>query len=149
MTEQKTMPSIIVSAFVQGTRFFKDKYVLIQCRKFNDWRVPGGHVEMCEDPIVALRREMKEELGVQIRNIVFLGWGFDHNKAFDGIQHSRVVLYFKCMTRDQIKPQDSEIRTFTWLTIESIMQRDNLEKAMYVFFERCADARVMEILRSH
>ncbi len=46
--------------------------------KTHKWRgkygVPGGHIELGESAIEALRREAKEETGLDIRDINFLCW---------------------------------------------------------------------------
>ena len=46
--------------------------------KSHKWRgkyvVPGGHIELGETAVDAARREIKEETGLEIRDIEFLCW---------------------------------------------------------------------------
>ncbi|MCH9647142.1 MAG: (deoxy)nucleoside triphosphate pyrophosphohydrolase [Deltaproteobacteria bacterium] len=42
------------------------------------WEFPGGKVETDEDPKEALRREIREELGIEIEVQGHLARGFDH-----------------------------------------------------------------------
>jgi nucleoside triphosphatase len=49
--------------------------LLVRCPKWGDyWHVPGGHVELGETCEQALKREVKEETGLEIDQIEFLGW---------------------------------------------------------------------------
>lgn len=43
------------------------RVLLIHHKKFNLWLQPGGHIELHEDPIEALHREILEETGLTIR----------------------------------------------------------------------------------
>jgi 8-oxo-dGTP diphosphatase len=44
----------------------KSKVLLVHHRKFDKWLSVGGHIELDEDPIEALRREVREEAGLEI-----------------------------------------------------------------------------------
>jgi ADP-ribose pyrophosphatase YjhB (NUDIX family) len=126
-------PIIVVSAFIE-----KDgKYLLINCAKFNDWRVPGGRIEPKERAEDALKREIKEELGIEISNTKFLGYGQDFREVKEWNAFlSRVVLYFKCRTNEEIKPDKNEIIKFKWLSIDEIKNHPEIEGAMKDFFTR-------------
>jgi 8-oxo-dGTP pyrophosphatase MutT (NUDIX family) len=45
---------------------YKDKVLLRMHEKHHRWLVPGGHIELGEDPIEAAIREVKEEVGLDI-----------------------------------------------------------------------------------
>jgi len=45
---------------------YKDKVLLRMHEKHHRWLVPGGHIELDEDPIEAAIREVKEEVGLDI-----------------------------------------------------------------------------------
>jgi ADP-ribose pyrophosphatase YjhB (NUDIX family) len=126
-------PMIVVSAFIEKDK----KYLLVNCAKFNDWRVPGGRIEPQEKAEDALKREIKEELNVEIDNIKFLGYGQDFREVKkDDSFLSRIVLYFKCKTNNEIKPDRNEIIQFEWLSIDEIKNNSEIEGAMKDFFTR-------------
>jgi ADP-ribose pyrophosphatase YjhB (NUDIX family) len=126
-------PLLVASAFVK-----KDgKYLLIRCGKFGDWRVPGGRIEPYERAPVTIRREMKEELGIDVDKVRFVGYGQDFRevKEKDAIL-SRTVLYFACECLDNISPDKKEVLECKWLSLQEIKQHPNLERAMTDLFTR-------------
>ncbi|HMT19235.1 MAG TPA: NUDIX domain-containing protein [Candidatus Saccharibacteria bacterium] len=42
-------------------------------RKLNTWLQPGGHIELNEDPIEALIRELQEEVGLKVGQYEIIG----------------------------------------------------------------------------
>ena len=52
----------------------KDNNILLVKDNKRGWDVPGGHVEKDESPENALIREMEEEAGCRIRNIILIGY---------------------------------------------------------------------------
>jgi 8-oxo-dGTP diphosphatase len=49
-----------------GLVFFEDTLLLLFHSKLNLWLYPGGHVEPDEEPQDALRREIQEEVGIEV-----------------------------------------------------------------------------------
>ncbi|MBI5732000.1 MAG: nucleotide exchange factor GrpE, partial [Candidatus Magasanikbacteria bacterium] len=53
----------------------KDEVLLIRSPKWGEkWHIPGGHIELGETSEEALKREIREETGLEIDNIEFIGW---------------------------------------------------------------------------
>lgn len=83
----------------------------------------GGHVRSGEDYLQALNREAKEELGILVRNIQFLGGGL----YTDELGHK--VRYKSFTTKDfessfQLDPV--EVAEVAWFSLDTI--RDMIEK---------------------
>jgi ADP-ribose pyrophosphatase YjhB (NUDIX family) len=45
---------------------FDNKVLLVNHPRYDTWLVPGGHIELDEDPEEALFREIKEETGLEV-----------------------------------------------------------------------------------
>lgn len=77
------------------------------------WVVPGGTLEKNETPIECVKREIKEELGIEIYNILQIDYKISKSKDF----HKDVVFHFYdfiCRTNNiKIKP-NHEITHFEW-----------------------------------
>lgn len=140
MEKGNKRPTVVASAFIN-----KDgKYLLTFCPKFNFWRVPGGRPDFGEKAEDTLKREMKEELDIEIEIIKFLGFGEDVvSFAKKPIQVSRLMLYFECKMKDETKrlstvnnPCPDEISEIKWLSMNEIKNHQNLEPGMIDFFKR-------------
>ena len=57
------------------------KLLLVRVRQNEHWYLPGGKIEPAEAPEEALRRELAEELDVQVRAV--LGSGRDGDGRFE------------------------------------------------------------------
>jgi 8-oxo-dGTP pyrophosphatase MutT (NUDIX family) len=104
--------------------------------KFEFWRVPGGRVKFGEKIEDALKREMKEELGIKISVNKFLGFGQDKVLLLRKFLVSRLVLYFECHIISGKIKKSKEVADFTWLSLREIKKYKNLEPAMLDFFKR-------------
>lgn len=85
--EKKKRPKAVV-----GVMIFKEDKVLIGRRKdtashgAGEYSFPGGHIEEAESFKEASEREIKEEAGIEIKNLKFLCVAnFDKIKNFQGV----------------------------------------------------------------
>ena len=63
----------------------KDRVLLRMHDKFKKWMSVGGHIELDEDPEEAARREVKEEVGLEIELI-------GNQRLFHDVDHSRELI---------------------------------------------------------
>lgn len=95
--------------------------VLVQVRNKNDWdgiSFPGGHVELGESIVQSVIREVQEETGLVIDNIVPCGlkdW-YDFKK-----QKRYIVFFYKTSTYSGELISSSEEGENRWMTIEEII----------------------------
>jgi ADP-ribose pyrophosphatase YjhB (NUDIX family) len=75
-----------------------------------EWDLPGGGARRGEDPRSAIRRELREELGVEVAEPTLLGIGGAGGR-FDGAQ----VSYFTAELPDRaVRPDQVEIAEVAW-----------------------------------
>jgi 8-oxo-dGTP pyrophosphatase MutT (NUDIX family) len=56
-----------------------DQVVLVEHSKMNLWLYPGGHLDPNEDPAQTVLREVREEVGIEVR--IIAEHGFEHSSA--------------------------------------------------------------------
>ena len=113
----------------KGILFDKDGKVLIDNRKEEildaangKWEVPGGKIEFGESPEDAVKRELMEETGynVKVNEIIPYSnvsmWEYSDHK-----QHT-VIFFYICDLEDEnhIEIQDDRINTYRWITINEL-----------------------------
>ncbi|NIO45065.1 MAG: NUDIX domain-containing protein [Candidatus Aenigmarchaeota archaeon] len=125
-------PVLVVSAFIRK----EDKFLLTYDPKFEFWRVPGGKPNNEEKIENALKREMKEELDIEISVDKFLGFGQDVVTIWKKRIVTRLILYFECHVASGKIKKSEEVTDYKWLTLGEIKNHDNLEPAMVDFFKR-------------
>jgi len=102
-----------------GAIVIKDSNILLTKRSptveyFKDsWCLPGGHVEHGETVEQAIKREIKEELGIDFEPTEFVGYE-DEVKQVSG--HT-VSLWFKGNIKGEFK-SNHEVSEFKWVPIE-------------------------------
>ncbi len=93
------------------------------------WEFPGGKIEKNESSEAALKRELFEELGIEVVNAEM--W-FEHEHAYpDKI----VRLHVWLVTAFKGEPQSKEGQVLRWVSLPEIMDLRVLE-GNYVIFER-------------
>ncbi|HXS14987.1 MAG TPA: NUDIX hydrolase [Candidatus Saccharimonadales bacterium] len=94
------------------------------------WEMPGGGTDFGEHPIQALKREIKEEVGVDVEvgKVCFVD---DYFMEKDDEKIHRVELFYKC----KLKNNDTEVRlshehsAYKWLSEENLK---SLEMTAYM-----------------
>jgi len=118
--------------------FFKNK-ILVTQRKFNKnpafsykYEFPGGKVENNEDKITALRRELMEELNLEITSFKhFASYNYSYN-----INEIKLNFFLSNITAFKITLKVHE--SYKLVTVKQLSQLDWLD----------ADYRVIEMLQS-
>ena len=105
-----------------------NKIFLMESPKWNSWVVPGGKVEYGESEEEALRREMREELGIEITDIVKVGEKI--KKPSRDFKDDEMTFIFKdyfaraCST--EVTPNE-EISNYGWFSVEEALDLNLLD----------------------
>jgi len=118
METGKKLTFDVVGALIED----KGKYLVCQRlegdRFGSKWEFPGGKVEKGESQQEALRREMKEELGIE----VFTGKLVSTFE--DEIPSMKIIIYLYNCSVVKGRIQCIECRDFRWLGLEEIGELD-------------------------
>lgn len=89
----------------------------------NIWMAPGGHREFNEGLFECARREVREETGLEIKNIQIKAAGNAYVKDIDQEFFFHMLVADYASGNLQTNEKDG---TFAWLTPNEIMKLDNL-----------------------
>jgi len=87
-----------VEVIARGVLLHRGRVLLCRSKGASNTYLPGGHVEFGESASVALRREMKEESGADVRVGEYLGC-VEHSFAQKGKRHCEINLVFTMRRR--------------------------------------------------
>lgn len=112
--------------------FNDDGEILLLKHRFragSGWGLPGGFLEAGEQPLDALRRELREEIGLEISDAeIFAARSFRKPR--------QVEVLFTCKANGEAKPQAMEVERAEWFSLTSLPE--GLPKDQRRFVERAA-----------
>lgn len=107
-----------------GALIFNSEGKLFLMRS-HKWRgqyvIPGGHIELGERMEDALRREIREETGLEIYGIAFLGFQeFIHDDAFWKKRHF-IFFDYVCRTDGGDVTLNDEAQSYVWVSLDEAL----------------------------
>lgn len=142
--EENKYPEPIVGAIIYND---KNEILLIYSpHKWGEyWNVPGGHVEMGETIDEALKREIKEETGLKVDSLGFMGWQeVIYPKEFFKKKHFIFLDFCARLTGGEIK-KGEEVKEYVWLEPKEALKKLRLSpytiKAIQSFLNRSKEQK--------
>lgn len=82
-------------------------------RPDSGWGIPGGFIDRREQPEAALRRELREEIAVELEEVQML---FARTLG----RPKQIEIYFRARVKGTPTPSSFEIKQAQWFTIDEI-----------------------------
>ena len=99
----------------------KNNEVLLIRRRSNDvhkpgqWDIPGGRLELGEDPIAGLKREVLEEVGINVE--IEMPIDIHHFTRDDGQKITMIIFWCKPLSTDIVLSEEHQ--EHKWVSLES------------------------------
>src|SRR5215472_12015015 len=110
MAETTARHSVSVAAVVVDGQ---DRALLIKRADNGHWEPPGGVLELGEDIITGLRREVAEETGLQVEPVALTG-------VYKNMRRGIVALVFRCRQADGQPRATSEAAEVRWASRDEV-----------------------------
>lgn len=102
--------SVSVSAVIVDDQ---GRALLIQRRDNGRWEPPGGVLELDEDITTGLRREAREETGLEVEPVALTG-------VYKNMSRPVVALVFRCKPAGGQLTVNDEVTAFRWATASEV-----------------------------
>lgn len=127
---------------VCGILKVKEKYLAVKINQNDFYCLPGGHVELGEDTNTAVMREMKEEIGVDVKinRLASIMQSFFKTKNGKTVHELAYYYIVEPVNIKDVNTNDYEVLendkgimktlSFKWFTIEELKQVKFMPKAL-------------------
>ncbi len=139
MTEEiRKLPKVTVGAYIVNKN---GEILMVRSPKWGNRLLgPGGHIEYGETAEKALKREVKEEVGLDITDVELLM----PVEVINSVEFTVRKEHFICLDckaklideNQEIKVDDREVVEYLWLKPEEIVKRDDIESSTKVMIEK-------------
>jgi mutator protein MutT len=82
-------------------------------RAGSGWGIPGGFLEVGEQPEEAMRRELREEIGLEVEQVEILT-----SRSFK--KPRQVEILFRCRADADVKPLTIEVERAEWFSVHAL-----------------------------
>lgn len=112
------------------------KVLLILHREGNHWGFPKGKANPGESPLESATRELKEETGLIVSEVLRKEplkeqYQFRRKKQFI----LKIVQYFPAFVEGSLNLQEEEIRDAVWVTVPDAMKKLSFKEARHILQE--------------
>jgi nucleoside triphosphatase len=124
MTDQ-TFPEPTVRVLIFNPR---GELLLTKSHKWNGkYVIPGGHIELGESAVEAVRREIREETSLDVHNIEYLCWQeFVYDEQFWKARHFIFLNFTARMDEGKIVLND-EAEEFIWMEAQNALKELDID----------------------
>lgn len=113
----------------KGILFDKENRVLIDNRKEEildvadgKWEIPGGKIEFGESPEEAVKRELLEETGYNVKVNAIIPYSNVSMWDYSDYKQHTVIFFYTCELEDEkhIEIQDNRINAYKWISEDEL-----------------------------
>jgi 8-oxo-dGTP pyrophosphatase MutT (NUDIX family) len=110
--------------------------LLILHKQGNHWSFPKGKANPGETPLESARRELKEEVGLEIeRCFTEIPVTEQYHFRYQQQRIHKIVHYFPALVHGTLLLQEAEIRDAEWLSFNEALGRLSFKEARHVLRE--------------
>ena len=122
-----------------GLLIERNNKILVECNpEFDFVGLPGGRVKTLESSILALLREIKEEMGIELRKDELKNKAVIENFfEFDGIKHHELFFLYRLKVglqdkrfKEEMKNLDSKDNYYKWVDKDKLEEVNLLPKVL-------------------
>lgn len=123
----------------------KDNQILLERRaehlvEGGKWALPGGYVDLNETVEQAIAREIREETGWEVTDIILLSI-FDNPDRPNDAGRQNISFNYVCKATQQTGESDAEVTELQWVDVSDLPPQDTIAFDHYKVIQQYIDQR--------